>query len=81
MFNKIKLKNFHEGRVFIQDDGKKKANFDIKQDIEKIKPTIYLKDTDVNINENGVPDYDSIHSYCLSLLKEVDAEFKKSIKH
>lgn len=79
-FNSQKLEEFEEGKVYVQDDGKKKANFDISQDLSTIKPTIYLEDTEVKINKNGIPEYESIHKYCISLLKEVDKEFKKSMK-
>ena len=79
-FNQQKLEDFEEGKIYVEDDGKKKANFEINKDLNNIKPTIYLNDTDVKISENGIPEFNSIHSYCVSLLKEVDFEFKKSLK-
>lgn len=79
-FNNTNLEDFDDGRVFIQDDGNRKANFDINKDIDKIKPTIYLSDTDVELNANGVPDFESLHTFCVSLLEEVDEEYKRNLR-
>lgn len=79
IFNKHSLKEFPKGKVFIKDDGGKQANFDIEKELSSIKPTIYLNETNVEINENGVPEFKSLHKYCLDLVIEIEENINRNI--
>lgn len=88
VLSKIGVKKFDnksldelESKVFVESGpNKRRANFDLKKEIESIRPTIYLEDEGIIVNqENSMPDFQEIKKFCFSLIKEVKKEFKKNI--
>lgn len=78
-FDDFKLNTFKK-KVFIEDDKSRKANYDIERELSSIKPTIYLEDEGIKVDENtGLPDFGEIKSFCLSLLDEIKKEFDKKV--
>lgn len=88
VLSKIGLKKFDnknleelESKVFVESGtNKRRANFDLKKEIESIRPTIYLEDEGIFVNpDNSMPEFQEIKKFCFSLIKEVKKEFKKNI--
>jgi len=67
------LKDFNSKTGYIKSPTlKNPARFEIDQDVVKIKPTIYLEKIDeVTIEENGVPEWESLKRYCIENLLPV----------
>lgn len=75
-FDRVRLGDYKEQSVFIQDGKERKAHYDVKKEIQSIRPTIYLVDEGVSVNEStGQPDFSQIKKYCLDLLEEVKREY------
>jgi hypothetical protein len=71
---KKELKDFEKGRVSLQSKiNKKETTFEIQKDF-KIKPTIYLDESKVKMNQDGTPDFSSLKDYCFTLLEEIKKE-------
>lgn len=67
-----------KAKAYVEDSKKRKANYDIEKELNNIRPTIYLEDAGiVPDKKTGLPNFKSIQSYCLELLKDIKEEFKK----
>ena len=76
-FNDKKLVKYSK-RVYLADDKKKAAHYDIEKDIEHIKPTIYLENR-IKIDKNtGFPDYEELKQYSFELLENINLEIIKN---
>ena len=54
----------------------RKAHYDISKEIKSIRPTIYLVDEGVYVDEEtGQPDFTQIKDFTLNLLEEVKQEY------
>jgi hypothetical protein len=74
-FDTIQLKECKK-RAYVVDSKQRKANYDIEQEIKKIRPTIYLEDVGIESDsETGLPDFIAIQKYCLKLLDEIKEEY------
>ncbi len=63
-------------KVYIQTNNGYKAHYDINREISSIRPTIYLQDECIDIDEKtGQPNFAQIKEFVLSLLDEVLREF------
>lgn len=63
--------------VFIRNE-KAHAHFDVKEQISKIKPTIYLKNEGVDVNEEtGIPNFVQVKEVCERVLQEIMDEIEK----
>lgn len=72
-----KLKDCNK-KIFIEDSKKRRANFDIEKELSNIRPTIYLEDEGVKIDDStGMPDFEKVKEYCLNLLEEIKKEFNE----
>lgn len=70
------LGDYEQQSVFIQDGQEHKAHYDISKEIKSIRPTIYLKDEGVSVDEEtGQPDFSQIRDFTLNLLEEVKQEY------
>lgn len=80
-FDGIPLKDCDKRKVFVKDLKDRKANYDIEQEIRKIRPTIYLEDEGIVPDENtGLPDFKQIQEFCIKTLEDIKEEFfSKSI--
>lgn len=77
-FDDFQLKDCKK-RAYISDSKNRKTNYDIEQEIRKIKPTIYLEDVGITPDPNtGLPDFAKIQEYSLTVLREVISEFNKT---
>src|SRR5690606_31981667 len=75
--NEMTLENFNSKTGYLKSETiKNPARFEIDQERIEIKPTIFLEKVDeVILEENGVPDWDSLKSYCIdNLLPELQLE-------
>lgn len=78
VFDDDKLEEF-EKKVFIEDSNKRKANFDLKKQIEAIRPTIYLEDYKIRVDENtGQPNFTDVKDFCFKLLEECKNEIERN---
>lgn len=76
-FDDIQLKECKR-KAYISDKKNRKANYDIEQDIKKIRPTIYLEDAGIIPDDiTGLPDFKKIQEYCLDILNDLIIEFNK----
>lgn len=72
----VGLGDFEQKSVYIQDGKEHKAHYDISKDIKSIRPTIYLVDEGVYVDEEtGQPDFTQIKDFTLNLLEEVKQEY------
>ena len=75
-FDQVSLGDYGEQSVFIQDKKERKAHYDVSNEIQSIRPTIYLADEGITVDEKtGQPDFDQIKNFTLSLLDEVKREY------
>lgn len=71
--------NEGRGKAYVMDEKRRKAHYDIEEEIKKIRPTIYLEDEGIIIDEKtGLPNFKQIQKYCLGLLEEIKVEFNKN---
>ena len=71
----VGLGDFEQQSVYIQDGKEHKAHYDISKEIKSIRPTIYLVDEGVYVDEEtGQPDFTQIKDFTLNLLEEVKQE-------
>lgn len=78
-FDRVALGDYKEQSVYIQDGKERKAHYDVKKEIQSIRPTIYLVDEGVSVNETtGQPDFGQIKDYCLALLDEIKKEYNSN---
>ena len=78
-FDSVRLGDYKEQSIYIQDGKERKAHFDVRKEIQSIRPTIYLVDEGVTVNEStGQPDFVQIKNYCLNLLEEVKREYNRN---
>lgn len=89
LLNAIGLKKFDDKRlsdldskVFMESGEKsRRANFDITKEMASIRPTIYLEDEGIEVNEDtSLPNFNQIEAFCLSLLEEVKEEHTEKIQ-
>jgi len=83
-FDNMTLQDYKLGdfkkKVFIENEKKRKANFNIEKELSNIKPTIYLEDEGITVDENtGLPDFDQIKKFCAELLEEIKSEYNRKI--
>lgn len=72
----VGLGDFEQQSVYIQDGKEHKAHYDISKEIKSIRPTIYLVDEGVYVDEEtGQPDFTQIKDFTLNLLEEVKQEY------
>ena len=72
----VGLGDFEQQSVYIQDGKEHKAHYDISKEIKSIRPTIYLVDESVYVDEEtGQPDFTQIKDFTLNLLEEVKQEY------
>jgi hypothetical protein len=68
------FKDFEKEKVSLQNDiTKKETPFEIQKDF-KIKPVIYLDSTKVKMNEEGIPDFNSLKNFCFTLMEDIKRE-------
>jgi hypothetical protein len=75
--NEMTLENFNSKTGYIKSDTiKNPARFEIDEERIEINPTIFLEKVDeVVIEENGVPQWESLEKYCLNtLLPDLELE-------
>ncbi|MBO9617714.1 MAG: hypothetical protein J7539_01655 [Niabella sp.] len=66
-----------KAKVFIKNN-EGQAHFDINEQISSIRPTIFLKNEGVELNEkSGVPNFDQVKNVCARVLKEILAEIEE----
>lgn len=64
--------------IYLTDDNKRKAHYDLGRTLQEIKPTIYLEDYGISCDpQTGVPDFKAIQSYSVDLLEEIKKEFNQ----
>jgi hypothetical protein len=68
-------------QVYIESGAKnRKAHFDVEKEIKNIKPTIFLEDEGIEIDDKtSMPNFEQIKDFCSTLLDDVKAEFKKKL--
>lgn len=72
----VVLGDYEQQSVYVQDGQEHKAHYDISKEIKTIRPTIYLKDEGVSVDEEtGQPDFAQIKQFTLNLLDEVIQEY------
>lgn len=69
--NPQSLEDFNR-QIGVLYNGTHQSSFELDNDIN-IKPTIYLKDR-IKLQDDGSPDWKSLHDYCLNLLEEIKVE-------
>jgi len=70
------LGNFEQKSIYIQDCQEHRTHYDIINEIQSIRPVIYLKDEGVSVDEQtGQPDFAQIKNFTLKLLEEVKQEY------
>lgn len=69
--NPLTLEEFNK-QIGILYNGSHQSSFELDGEIS-IKPTIYLKDR-IILQDDGSPNWDSLHDYCLNLLEEIKVE-------
>lgn len=75
-FDGVVLDEYEDKTVYVQDGKERKAHYDISKEIQSIRPTIYLADEGISVNEiTGQPDFEQIKSFTLSILEEVKKEY------
>lgn len=75
-FDNVSLGDYNERSVYVNDSKDRKAHYDIAKEIESIRPTIYLADEGIVLDEKtGQPDFEQIKNFTLSLLEEVKREY------
>ena len=75
-FDDTDLADYKDKTVYIQNGNGHNAHYDIEQDIKSIRPTIYLKDEGIEIDEEtGQPNFAQIKQFILTLLDEVKQEY------
>ena len=75
-FDQVSLGDYNDCSVYIQDKKERKAHYDVSKDIQTIRPTIYLADEGITVDEEtGQPDFGQIKDFTLSLLDEVKREY------
>lgn len=75
-FDGVELGDYESQKIHVSDNNNHNAHFDITKDIQSIKPTIYLVDEGVEVNqETGQPVFSQIKTFVLSLLEEVKQEY------
>lgn len=75
--NEMTLENFNSKSGYLKSETiKNPARFEIDEERIEIKPTIFLEKVDeVALEENGVPIWESLKSYCLNtLLPDLELE-------
>lgn len=72
--------NKFKKKVYIEDNQKRKANYDIEKELSSIKPTIYLEDEGIQVDTiTGLPDFTQIKAFCSKLLADIKNEFNKKV--
>lgn len=75
-FDDTDLADYKDKIVYIQNGSGHNAHYDIEKEIKSIRPTIYLKDEGVEIDEEtGQPNFAQIKRFTLMLLDEVKQEY------
>lgn len=75
-FENLKLKNSSKKKAFIKDVKNRQTNYDLDDDISKIKPTIFLEDHGITVDEKTMqPDFVKIKELCFDILDGVKKEF------
>ena len=75
--NEMTLENFNSKTGYLKSETiKNPARFEIDQERIEIKPTVFLEKVDeVTIEENGVPVWETLKTYCIdTLLPELELE-------
>ena len=72
-FNNKELGEFSK-RIYLGNDSTDKAAYyDLENDLETIKPKIYLENL-IEIDEDGLPDFVQLKEFCFELLKTLKKE-------
>ncbi len=72
----IALSDYNTRKIFVKGSNGRNANYDVDKDIKSLRPTIYLQDEGISIDEDtGQPDFEEIKQYVLNLLEEVKKEY------
>lgn len=71
----IKLCDCSKKTVYLTEKNGRNAHYDIGKEMSSIRPTIYLIDEGIEIDENGQPNFIQIKSFVSSLLVEVQNEY------
>lgn len=75
-FDGVNLHDYDDQKVYIEQGDGHKAHYDVKKDLETIRPTIYLTDEGIEIDSaTGQPNFTQIKNFTLSLLEEVMNEY------
>lgn len=75
-FDGVDLYDYDDQKVYIEQGDGHKAHYDVKKDLEAIRPTIYLTDEGIEIDSaTGQPNFTQIKEFTLSLLEEVKKEY------
>lgn len=68
-------------KVFMNDSENRSTSYDVEKEMSSIKPTIYLEDVGITIDENTkLPDFEELKSYCYNLLEEIKSEVISEIE-
>lgn len=77
-FDGVKLRDCRNKKIYVKDTNDRNTHYDIEKEIKNIKPTIYLEDEGITIDDKtGLPDFSKIKEFCIKVLKEVLEEFDK----
>ena len=75
-FDDVSLSDYSDCSVYIQDKKDRRTHYDVSNEIHSIRPTIYLADEGITVDETtGQPDFNEIKVFTLSLLEEVKREY------
>lgn len=76
IFDGVHIGDYQEKKVYLKDDNDKKVHYNIEDEIKKIKPTIYLKNEGISVDEiTGQPDFNQIKNFTIRLLTTVKDEY------
>src|SRR5690606_27130313 len=80
LFQNKSLENMDK-KVFMKDSNNRKTSYDVEKEINSIRPTIYLTDEGIGIDDKTkLPNFEELKEYCFKLLEEVKKELTNEIE-